>query len=187
MVKASTKQTDKADLWGDDFPAGQGEAVANETPAAPSSGEGAGLLAADIVDPFSGEIIDPQDTDALIDCLERVKKASDGLRTTEMLVREKLVAMTEGDAKTRRVAGRRRKVVIEMPDDSWDQSILKEAFNSFPQHRDGYLRIEKLAPKIREYKKLVNTSGPDDLMTFRGMLEKANRGQTGTPSVKIEV
>lgn len=136
--------------------------------------------------PLTGEIIEPNDVDGLIDCYERLKLKNDQIYAVLLKIRLALAAQTEGDAKTRRVQGRRRRAVVEMPSESWEQSILKEAFNSFPQYRDQVLKIDTIGVKLREYKKLVNTSGPPDLTTFRDMVARANRGQTGTPTVKVE-
>lgn len=140
----------------------------------------------EIVCPLTGEIIPPDDIDHMIEAYERCKQASDQLYAVQVKLRHALANLTEGDAKTRRIQGRRRRAVIEMPGDSWDQSILKEAWNSFPDLRDQALKIDQIGVKLREYRKLVNTSGAADLTTFRDMVTRANRGQTGTPTVKVE-
>ena len=122
------------DLWGD-------EPAATE--------DSGGLQDGDIVDPTTGEIVDPTDADSLIDSFDRLKKQIDKLCQIKDTVRDRLVAMTTGDAKTRRVAGKRRRVAVEMPSDNYDNSILKEAWNSYPGLRDEYLRVERIAPKLR--------------------------------------
>lgn len=176
----------------------QAQAALNATPAPVC--EGGDHVAADspedpafdnsIVCPVTGELVELTDVDGLIDVFERVKKAQvelvEPLRFAEMTIRRALGNLTQGETRTRRVAGRRRKAVVEMPGDAYDQSVLKEAFNSYPQFRDEYLRIESIAPKLREVKKLLGTAGPPELMQFRSMVEAANRGPIGTPTVKVE-
>lgn len=141
----------------------------------------------ELVDPLTGEILDRDNVDDLIDSYERLKQTSDRCYAVQMEIRRILADKTEGDAKTRRIRGKRRAAKITMPDDSWDQSILREAFHSYPQHRDECLKIDTVKVMLREYKKLVNTSGPPDFETFRDMVTKANRGPTGTPALAVEV
>jgi hypothetical protein len=140
----------------------------------------------DLICPLTGEIVDTADVDSLIDLYERLDKADKAIYPTKVRVRELLAAKTEGNARTRRVQGRRRAARVEVPGDNWDQSILKEAWNAYPAHRDKYLKIGTISPMAVECKKLVNTSGPPDFNSFRDMVTKANRGPTGTPTVKVE-
>jgi hypothetical protein len=154
--------------------AGEREAIAAEP------------LVEELVDPTNGEIISRQDIDGLIDAFERIKAVNDVCYATLIQIRVALAALTEGTAKTRRVKGRRRKAKVEMPGDSWDQSQLKEAFNSYPQYRDDVLKIDTIGVKLREYAKLINTAGDESFTQFRDMVTRANRGPSGTPSVKVE-
>lgn len=140
----------------------------------------------DLICPITGEVVDKDDVDALISTYERSKRINDRCYAVMLEIRLLLAAKTEGDAKTRRVRGKTRAAKVEFPSDSWDQSLLKEAFHSFPQHRDSCLKIDSVGVQLREYKKLVNTSGTPDFNTFRDMVTKANRGQTGTPTVTVE-
>lgn len=155
----------------------------------PPQAGGSGIDPADLelVHPFTGEIIDPKNADQLIDAYEQLKEVSD--RAYGMLTRLKLAMaeLTEGSAKTRRLQGKRRKAKIEMPSDGWDQSILREAWHSFPQLREQVLKIDTIGVKMVEYKKLVNTSGAPEVETFRNMVTAANRGPCGNPSVKVEL
>lgn len=140
----------------------------------------------DLICPVTGEVVDETDADALIDCLDRIQKRAREIYAAKELVVLALACMTEGDAKTRRVEGRRRKAKITMPSDSWDQSILKEVWNAYPDHRDRFLRLGTVAVNLREWKKLQNTTAPKDVDQIKKMLDRANRGATGNPSVRIE-
>jgi hypothetical protein len=144
------------------------------------------VMPAEIECPLTGEIVRLSDADGLIDLFERVKRTGDICYAVQMKCREALAAMSEGDTKTRRVRGRRRLAKITMPDDAWENSLLMEAFNSYPQYRDQCLRIERIKVMLRDYKKVVGTAGPPDFEQFRNMVSKANRGPCGTPVVTVE-
>jgi hypothetical protein len=141
---------------------------------------------ADSVDPIAGEVIDPTDADALIDFYESMKSLDSQIYVAKQLAAKALAALTTGETKSRRLQGQRRKVKIEMPSTTWENSKLKEAWNSFPHLRETYLRIGTIEPQLVEIKKLRNTSGPPDLETFKSMVFAAEREPTGTPKVTIE-
>jgi hypothetical protein len=145
-------------------------------------------VVSDVVSPIDGQIVDGNDIDGLITLYERLDAHDKEVYAAKLHIRQLLQGMSEGDGstKTRRVRGKHRQAKIEMPDDSWDQSVLKEAFFAFPQFRDEFIRIDRLAPKMKEVKKLANMSGADDLRTFRDMLLAANRGPSGVATIKIE-
>jgi hypothetical protein len=137
--------------------------------------------------PLTGEIVSLDDIDGMIDLYENLKEKSDAAYACLIALRVALAKKTEGDARTRRIRGKRRAAKIEIPADSWDQSLLKESWNSYPQYRDQVLKIDTIGVQIREFKKIVNTSGPADFEQFRNMVTQANRGPTGTPTVKVEM
>lgn len=132
--------------------------------------------------------IDNSDPDSLIEAYAAYKEASDLIYSNLVNIRMRLAAMTEGQstAKTRRIQGKRRRAKLEMPSDGWDQSILKEAWNSFPQLRDQCLKIDTVGVKAREWKKLAETSGAPEVETFRNIIASAVKPPTGAPTVTIE-
>jgi len=137
-------------------------------------------------DPITGELVKLDDVDGLIDAYERADNLLRELRAFTAKIRVQLYELSVGDTKTRRIRGQRRRAKVVQPNDVWDQSILKEAWNSFPHLRDEALQIERLKVRIREWNKIKNETGPDDFLTFRAMLEKANRGPQGLPKIEIE-
>lgn len=140
-----------------------------------------------IICPLTHEIVSLDDVDAMASLYERIVAAEEDLRQRKQRLREAFAARTEGTAKTRRVEGRTRRVKVEMPDESFEQSVLKEAWHAYPQHRDRFLKIDSIGLKKVEVKKLMETSGEPSLNAFRDMVRKANRGPLGLPSVKVEV
>ncbi len=139
------------------------------------------------INPLTGSIVYLDDIDSVIAGCSKAKDELAELRSHERLLRERAASFTSGDAKTRRIQGHSLRAKVEMPDLSWDQSVLKEAWNSFPQFRDEYLKIGIVDVKLREFKKLANLSTSDAAFRqFKGMLERANRGPQGLPSVTIE-
>lgn len=139
-----------------------------------------------VFDPGRKVYVDTTDVDGLIGLYERAdaqyKKALDVRRQCA----HALEVLTEGDARTRRVRGETREAQVVQPDDYWDQSMLFEAWNSYPKFRDEMLKIATLRVRLRIFKKAVNTSGPPDFEQFRNMVAAANKGPSGTPRIVIE-
>lgn len=155
---------------------------ASESPAADPADEVPHIIMPD------GEAIDSTDADALIAAYERIAKMNDTVYAVTVQIKQALGAMTEGTAKTRRVAGKSRVAVITMPSNTWNNSKLKEAYNSYPQFRDQYLRIESVAVKATEFNKTKTMTVVDNapLETFLSMVASAENPPSGNPSVKIE-
>ena len=144
---------------------------------------------AEIINPFTGEVVATTDIDGLVDMLEQLCKSENAAALAKREITAALVAKTDAEkitTKTRRVRGNLRRVKITMPDTSWDQGILKEVFNAWPQWRDTFLRIERLAPKMKEINKARSESGPEDYNACVQMIVKAEKPSTGMPSISIE-
>lgn len=135
-----------------------------------------------------GEAIDATDADALIAAYERIARMNDTVYAVTVQIKQALGAMTEGTAKTRRVAGKSRVAVLTMPGNTWNNSKLKEAYNAYPQLREQYLRIESVAVKAVEFNKTRNMAVVDNppLETFLSMVASAEQPASGNPSVKVE-
>jgi hypothetical protein len=88
--------------------------------------------------------------------------------------------------RTTRLRGEKLRCKIEYPPDSWDQSLLRECWFSYPQYAEQFLAIASFRVKLIEFKKLLRESGPAAFECFKQMLQKANKGPTGTPRIVIE-
>jgi len=143
-------------------------------------------IATDVILP-GGEVVDGSDADALISEYERASTRAQLYLDAKRTLALAIARLTHDDErKTRRVEGKTRRAKVTMPDDAYEQSILREAYNAYPQHRDRALRIASLAVRKRELDKLQGTAGPKDLEAFVAMIDRANRGPSGTPRVTIE-
>lgn len=138
------------------------------------------------VDPLTGEAVDSNSVDELIECYSRVKAMGDRLYSMQVRIRELLASKTEGDAVVRRVKGKERIAKVTLSDESYDQAVLKELWNSHPSLAQEYMSISQLRVKGREAKKLINTTGDDAFNFFRDAMTKACRGRVGTPTLTVE-
>lgn len=159
-----------------------GNADAKATVSADTSADAA------IIDPTTGELVELHDVDQLIDCLERVEAHDRLIYSIKSQVKQAIAALADrkDDAKTVRVRGHRRRAKIEFPGTTWDNSKLKEAWHSYPNLRDQALRIEKIAPMLREVNKMRGESGPPDFEQFKRMILGAEKPSTANPTVTIE-
>lgn len=166
------------------------ESASATVPASDLGQAGASPPPTEIVNPLTGEIISLADVDGMIETFKQIKKHEQALAIAKREIALALVAKTDAagiTTKTRRVLGSRgQEAKIEMPDSSWDQGILREAWHSYPQHREKLLRIGELKVNAVEFKKAVNTASPDDFTTFVQMIVKAQRKPTGIARVTVE-
>lgn len=140
----------------------------------------------DVMNPFTGEMTRLDDIDGLIGLYEGLDKVNKQAYAVMVRVREVLAAKAEGDSKTRRVCGERRKAKLEFPSESFTQRDLRTIWEDFPDLRDQVLKIDEIGVSLREYRKLINTSGPERFMEFRDKLTRACKGCVGLPTLKIE-
>jgi hypothetical protein len=141
----------------------------------------------DLVDPLTGEIVDKKNHDALIDAYERMDNHCKIVNTFRQNLVRAIYDQTTEATKTRRLRGEQRTIIVKSPDDTWDQKILKKAWETYPQFREEFLRIESFGVRLREYKKNFGTSGPKEFEEFKKVVESANRGPIGSPRIeKIE-
>lgn len=97
-----------------------------------------------------------------------------------------LAGMTDGDKKTRRIEGLRRRAKVEMPGISWDQKQLKETWHKFPGLESRCLKIATIGVDLVEYKKLKTTTGGPVLMDYIAAVMAADRGPQGNPTITVE-
>ncbi len=165
--------------------------IPQATPAAlvstPESAAVVEVQHSELVNPITGEIVDETSIDDLIDCYEYIDRKDKQLYAVKQRIKQLLLARTEGDATTRRVAGQRRKAKVTLSAETFDQAVLKTLWARFPELAAQFMRIESLAVQLREFKKLVNTSSDQaNFIAFRDALTAAHRGRTGSPSISIE-
>lgn len=187
-MKVSTKKTAlPEELWGP-RPVAVAQAAATATAIQPPPGQAERLAKheEEIDDPLTGEIVRTDDIDGLIEMFERLDRENKRVYYTLCRIREAIGKLTEGDAVTRRLKGKRKAAKVVMPDVKWDSSIVRECWESYPAIRDQYLKIESIGVRMREYQKLVNTSGVPEIETFRNMLTAACKGRVGLPTVTVE-
>lgn len=140
-----------------------------------------------VMNPITGSICDTDDIDSMLLSVNDAKQQLDDLKSYEDMLRRRLGELAEGKTKTRRVRGKSHVGKIEMPDDGWDQTILKESWNSYPQFRDEFLKIATIGVKAVEFKKLREMSTDDAAFgSFKSMLEASVRPATGAPRVTME-
>lgn len=143
----------------------------------------------EVVCPLTGEIVNTHDADELAAAWLRMKEQEQRLDIFKQQLCDGLMSLatlpTDG-SKTCRVRGSQCRIKLELPKDYWDNAILKEAFLAYPHLRDAYLRIERVAVKAVEYKKMLHESGTPDFEQFRKMVCAANLGPRGLPYVTIE-
>jgi hypothetical protein len=130
----------------------------------------------------------PDAVDELIDAYEHYEQAEKACRAEKLKIVAQLAALAPqtDDCRTTRLRGEHRRVKLEYPESSWDQSRLKECWHAYPKFRDEFLTISSLRVKLRDFKKAVHEKGPADFETFLGMLADANRGPQGMPRIVLE-
>jgi hypothetical protein len=161
-------------------------ATANAPVAFDESADDSDSLDSMWVDPLTGEAVDSNSVDELIECYQRAKAMGDRLYSMQVRIRELLASRTEGDAVVRRVRGDKHSAKVTMPDEQFEQALLKEVWNSHQEIASEFLSIERLRVKKTEYRKLINTTGTDAFNFVRDTITKSCRGRVGTPSISIE-
>lgn len=140
-----------------------------------------------IVCPETGESIAEDDIDGLINLVVRMKRIKANVEEADFRARQALAKLApDATTKTRRVQGRHAVAVLEFPSTSFNQSLLKEIWNSYPGLRDQVLRLESIGVKRSEWKKLQATTGHPDLEQVKKMLAAAEFETHRPPSVKVE-
>lgn len=139
-----------------------------------------------IHDPQRNQEIDINDKDTVIEFLDRMLKHKQEVMALINRVSEIITSWAPGKKKTERVRGDNWIAKITKPSDKWDQSLLQEAWNSFPKFRNEILKLTSISVKKREYNKAISTSGDKDWNCFIDIVKKANLGAIGKPRVTVE-
>src|SRR5262245_22069393 len=78
------------------------------------------------INPLTGKEVDSDNVDRLIDVYEQLKAKADEYYAGVNAIKALLARKTTGDAKTRRVEGKRRVAKLEFPSGKFEQSVLKD-------------------------------------------------------------
>jgi hypothetical protein len=141
----------------------------------------------DFTDPTTDEIVDLADADAVIESLARIDAVAAELRhSRDVLVRALCVLSGGAAGKTVRVEGRKRVAKLTFHGEGWNQADLKAVWDNFPAYRDRFLRLDKVAVNLTEFKKAVKTSGPPEFTECVNRLLGAARPSSRPPTVTIE-
>lgn len=150
-----------------------------------------GLTDQEIIDPISGEVIDLKGLtldgiDLLWDRYERSREMGRLLELFELRIRAFIQSCADGTGKTLRVRGRRHRIKVELPDDSWNQSKLKEAVRLHANMVEDWIRVSAYAVNMREWKKILNETGPADFEAAKKAILECNEGPRGPARISLE-
>lgn len=140
-------------------------------------------LSFDLIDPITGEVLDPGSADQLCAALDRLLPRLVELRAAEQSLRRAIGALALGERRTEHVVGHEWRATVERPATTWDRSTLKRIWEQHEAAR-RYLRIEAIAPQLREVDQLRRSSGPG-VEAFREELLAAERPSEAAPVVKV--
>ena len=139
-----------------------------------------------VMDPRTGEVIDPKDVDALAEKYAELDAIAKQIGETLRAIRLALSDLSQGDAQTRRVRGERSRVKLVFDGPRWNQGTLRQIWKQYPLLAPDFIRIERLAPKLVEVRKLQNECGGQDFAHFRKLLLDAEEPNTAPPRVYLE-
>ena len=153
-----------------------------------AAADAAAVQSTELINPVTGAIVDLDDLDSLILGCDECKRILDDVNVFYRTLREAAWNKTTGTTKTRRLRGKKYQAKLEEGEEYPSGSILREAWNSYPQYRDEYLRLGSVYLKLRESKKLPGMSSDDPAFgQFKGMIEDAiKNGTKGIPSISME-
>jgi hypothetical protein len=135
--------------------------------------------------PVSGELVPGEDVDALLAMYRRIKRVKDQMDDELRQLKAHLWNLTSSDNKTRYLVGEKLQAKLVEPSNTWDQSILRELHNSFPDLALRYMRIAELAVRKREVDQLRRSAGSKKLEGFKKILLAAERPPTSWPTVTV--
>ena len=141
---------------------------------------------AEIVCRATGQVIDAGDVDALASHWKFLKDRKAEIDHTLAEIALALQALCSGGARTRRLRGAGCRVRVEAPPDYFDQSALREIVARYTSWAHEYLRVDRWAVKLVEYRKLSQETGGPQFQEFKERLVAANRGPVGLPRIYLE-
>ncbi len=152
--------------------------------------------------PVTGAMVDFRDIDSVIQSADDCTSTLKDLKNFDRMVRQQAVSFTDDRKKTRRIRGKKWQAKVENCDSKHEDdrndcskrcvypngSLLMEAWNSYPQFREEFLKIGEIKIKNLECAKLAGTTSDDPAFTqFQKMiLEAVETGSPMTPKVVAE-
>jgi hypothetical protein len=139
------------------------------------------------VDIATGEEIAHDDMDALIASYERASDLYVLAKDARYQLQALIGAHAKGDTRTQRLRTKDGvEVLVERHAVSYRQAALKRLWKEYPTFAKRYLRIERIAPALREIKKLETTTSTDPkLAHFQLALNGAKEANHKPPKVTI--
>ncbi len=141
-----------------------------------------------VMNPLTSELVDLNDIDSVIQGCVDIKEIIADAKDFDAMLRERAVEFTTGDKQTRRIRGKKLQAKIVMGTVRPVNAILKEAWQAYPQFRDGFLKISSISMQKRETKKLVDLVTDDKAFeSFASMVLAAEaQGTEGAATVTAE-
>ena len=134
---------------------------------------------------LNGEILETADD--LIDAFEHLTEEKKRVEDKIRAIKDALYSLCKGEAVTQHVRGERRTCRVIKPKRCWDQRILRDAWDEFPEERNELLRIHALSVQLRPLDVAMRTSGPESWTAFRNAVVDAEVPSDRSPSVKITI
>jgi len=134
---------------------------------------------------LNGEVLETPDD--LIDAFENLTEEKRQVEAELRVIKDALYSLCKGEAVTQHVRGERRKCRVIKPKRCWDQRILRDAWDEFPEERNELLRIRALSVQVRPLGVAMRTSGPESWTAFRNAVVDAEAPSDRSPAVKITI
>jgi hypothetical protein len=139
------------------------------------------------MDTTTGEIYT---IDELIHIIEHSEEQINNYKIMANFAKTKLMQLAEfnNGVKTARIQGKNYRCKVELPSKiTWDQKKLSRMYSIYPHGTiiDGVIKIASYKVDMREYKKIINTTGDEEFNNFKNELLSANLGITGAPKFTI--
>ena len=140
----------------------------------------------DVWHPLTGEVIRDDDIDAVLLQIQETQGQISQLQAYAKYLRTLIGAKTVGTAQRRKVLGKRLGARVIYYPSLFDQDGLKGLWNSSPQHRQHFLKIETIAPKRKAINEIRDAAIADGhLRAFCKALLKLEQPNPATPRVEI--
>lgn len=133
----------------------------------------------EIVDPLTGESVDPADLDRVAEVFMRLEEHKAAISAAWAQCRDTLAKAATGSTQTKRALTERFEVKAEFgPAIDFDQAALKLAAARLPEkERARFVRVDRYAVNLSEWKKVREAAMPEDdpLRLLKGAERESKR------------